>query len=64
MEGGTPATPHDNRRLAEFALRAAEYFFNGLDAHWPYSLAAANPSCGRQDGCAIEKAFQRLKVIS
>ena len=44
MEGGTSATPHDNRRLAEFALRAAEYFFNGLDVHWPYSLAAASPS--------------------
>jgi len=65
MEGGTPASPHDNRRLAELALRAEEYFFNGQDAHWPHSQDGCATTAGwRSSPLHVEKAFQRLKVIS
>jgi len=38
----------------ERAFACGGIIFNGQDARWPHS----------QDGCATEKAFQRLKVIS
>ncbi len=59
----TQATPMTSAGPARSAFLWAD-IFNGQDARWPHSQDACYDRGSQGSTLLIEKAFQRLKVIS